>query len=251
VIRLLAFCEAAGDFEVGACLADRIFREEGPVWLRELLEHAPLEERREWTGARERETFTPWSAVGDLATKLGVRPPPGFFDGKPAGMDERAARKALAIARHLRKGKVPIDGVLLLRDGDSKPERRESLDRARMQAAAIDPGIVVVIGLPQHEREAWLLAGFEPLDDDERRLVEEIRTEVGFDPRTRAHHLDAIHDADKRSCKRVLGKLTRDDPEREVACYTATPLSTLRERGVGSGLAAFLDEISKHLLPLL
>jgi hypothetical protein len=51
--------------------------------------------------------------------------------------------------------------------------------------------------------------------------------------------------------KRVLAVLTGDDRDREARCWLETPLETLKERGQSSGLATYLAEIEKRIVPLL
>jgi hypothetical protein len=46
-VRLLVFCEAAGDFRTVVGLVDRVVREESPRWARE---HRPLDDLRQWVG---------------------------------------------------------------------------------------------------------------------------------------------------------------------------------------------------------
>ncbi len=44
--------------------------------------------------------------------------------------------------------------------------------------------------------------------------------------------------------------LTANDPDRESRCLTEPALETLRTRGEGAGLRAFLDDIEARLVPL-
>lgn len=99
-------------------------------------------------------------------------------------------------------------------------------------------------------REAWVLAGFDPQSQDERDRLDNERQQLGFDPNLRAHLLTAADESAKRSAKRVLARLTGGDWDREEQCWTQAALATLRERGAGSGLADFLDEIVERLVPL-
>ncbi len=73
----------------------------------------------------------------------------------------------------------------------------------------------------------------------------------GLEQAQEAHRLDAKKEHARRSPKRVLEALTDGIREREVRCWTAAPLSVMRERGQHSGLAAFLNEVTTLLLPRL
>lgn len=248
---LLTFCEAEGDFLVSSCLVDRTLRETGPEWLREHLE-SYIDQTRKWIGAAEGHTFVLWKKVDAVKSKLGVRPPVGRFspNREPAKVNALAARTALAIARHMRREGEPVDAVLLIRDMDDQPERSAGLRQARDEVAVTEPSMPVVVGAANPELEAWILAGFEPSSDAERERFASVRSELGFDPRSRAAELTAKHDDDKRSSKRVLKALTKEDMERRERCYRTTPLAVLAERGEATGLRAFLDEVASEILPL-
>jgi hypothetical protein len=138
-------------------------------------------------------------------------------------------------------------GVLLIRDDDRETDRRKGLEQARDDSDLRDR---IVIGLAHCKRECWVLAGFDPVDALEESLLDELRPELGFDPRTTAHELAAKHDADKRSAKRVLGILIRDVEGREARCWEQAPLQTLRDRGQKTGLTDYLDEVRERLVPV-
>lgn len=105
--------------------------------------------------------------------------------------------------------------------------------------------------LPGPAREAWVLAGFNPCDDTERARLDELRRELSFSPIEHAHRLRDKNDGALRDIKRVLRVLTGGIPDREERCWTEPPLTSLRARGVDSGLTAFLEEVQAILLPLL
>src|SRR5262249_10113996 len=149
------------------CLVERTIHEHAPPWQREHLESF-LNVERTWIGAGTGDSFVRWKRVDRVKQELGVRPPLGHFKRQPARMDAVAARTALAIARHLKRRGTPVDAVLLVRDMDDQPERRDGLAQARHEAMEIDPAMPVVIGAADPEREAWLLAGFDPESPDEQ-----------------------------------------------------------------------------------
>lgn len=162
------------------------------------------------------------------------------------------ARKAFLIARAVNKRTTePIDVVVLVWDTDQqRGDRPDGVALARDDARRW-ARFQIVCGFPDPEREAWVLAGFEPCDDVEHQLLEELHRTLGFSPVVDAVRLrDKTHGA-LRNIKRVLDVLTRADADREARCWTDPPLVTLRARGVATGLSAFLDGLDASLLPLL
>ena len=235
-------CEAAADFMTATGLAERIIREH-VGWVDDhLLATCPL-----WRGADQSRPYLLWTEVPKLAKEAGIPPIHGHFDGRPAEPDARTALRALRLLKLKNLGR-PLDGVLLIRDDDRDTRRRTGLEQAR--DAEHDLRDRIVIGLAHCKRECWVLAGFEPIDIVEENRLDEIRSELGFDPRFHSHQLTAKHDADKRSAKRVLGVLTQADVDREAICWEKAHLAMLRERGHATGLVEFMDEVILHFIPL-
>ncbi len=231
-------CEAPSDKEIACVLADRVLCER-VGWISEEV----LDEYRKWRGLSEGDSFLAWKDIPKLSKQANIRIR-GHYEGKPGEPDARVAHRALTL---LRRRQGDLHGVLLIRDDDRDRDRRRGMEQAR---TAVGLRVPVVIGLSHLKRECWVLAGFEPADEDETRRLEELRQELGFDPRTHAHELTAKHDHDKRSAKRVLGLLTGDNPERECACWLQGSLHLLEVRGEETGLADYLREIRTRLVPL-
>ncbi len=239
-LKIAVVCEALADYRTATALAERVFFEVD--WVdADLLRDCPL-----WWGQNQRTPYILWTEIKELAGQLGLRKTPGHFGGQPAQADAHIARRALFLLQRLHPD---LDGVLLIRDDDRQTERRAGLEQARSASALGDR---VVIGLAHCKRECWVLAGFDPVAEDEAEqvLLTEIRQEIGFDPRLNAERLTAKHDQDKLSAKRVLAVLTRNDRDREEFCWKVASLVTLSQRGVESGLADFLRELKDRLLPL-
>ncbi len=232
-------CEARADQETACALADRVFCAEVD-WLGE----ETLGECRRWRGMTEETYFVAWDELPELAKKMGIRVHGHFRDGEPAHADARAARRALRVLAAL---EVPIDGVLLIRDDDRDEDRRAGLEQARDTSILTVP---IVIGLAHAKRECWVLAGFDPGNNAETACLEELRRELGFDPRTHAAELTAKADHHKRSAKRVLSLLTRGRREREAECWLRCELRLLEGRGRDTGLADYLKEVRERLIPL-
>ena len=249
-MRLLVFCEAPADFRTVAGLVDRVLREESPGWVREHLEFRPLDDLRQWIGDGSERAFFDVHHVYHYAAGRGLRLPHGRFEGRPAGAHFVAARTAFLVARHEAKRSEPMDAVIFVVDADDQgPPRRESLEQARA-LALWEERYRIVLGCPDLEREAWVLAGFEPENAAERAQLDGEHDDLGFSPCEEAHRLRDNDDRGKRSPKRVLAALTSGKTEREERCWTDAPLDRLRARGTESGLRRFLDEVTGSIVPL-
>lgn len=232
-ISICLIVEARADAEAARCLVDRSIAE-AVDWIDEAL----LGSYRAWTGIEPGTDFSAWTTVSNLAREHRIQVL-GHFDGKPGHPDSRSAAKALKL---LAKFGFP-DAVVFVRDADDQPERRAGLNQARSQT----PDLPVVVGVAIPEREAWLLAGFIPTNDDERARLTQSRKRLGFDPTQRPQELRG---EGKRSAKRALQELSLGDRTREADCLQTTALDALRHSGSKCGLADFLDEIDVRLLPL-
>ena len=248
-MRLLVFCEAEADFRTVKGLIARVLREDGPVWLKEHLESYPLDNLCEWIGDGAGATFFGIHRINKYKPKKSILLPHGHFGGRKAGADYFSALTAFRIARAEADVEGPIDAVIFVRDADDQGDsRREGLKQAR-SVALLESNFRVVLGCPDMEREAWVLAGFEPDREAEQKRLEEERRALGFCPCAEAHRLRDNDDQAPRSPKRALAALTAGDALREERCWTEAPLDRLKQRGESSGLRAFLEEIRRELVP--
>lgn len=234
-------CEGPADQRSGCDLADRVLCDRID-WV----DAETLADYRQWRGLNGSAPFLSWANVKRLAAERNVKSH-GFFDGQPAAHDAHAARKALLL---LELADSPPHAVILLRDEDGDPSRREGLQKARHRSNLRER---VVIGLAVTMRECWVLAGFDPKNNEETDRLAELRRELGFDPTEAAEELTAgsKQRKAKRNAKGVLMVLSRGDPDREAECWRTTDLETLASRGRNSGLADYLGEVRERLVPLL
>jgi hypothetical protein len=231
--------EAPADFETATELADRVLVE-SVAWMEEHL----LSYQRTWIGDWSGVPLT-WKRIRSLALNAGFSMI-GHFDEEPGKPDARAARRAIL---YLESTVPNLAGVLLIRDQDDQPERREGLEQARRGDGF---GFPVVVGLAVVERESWVISGFDPQDEAEESLLATERQALGFDPRMRGEELTACkNDNAPRSPKRVLRVLCGGDRDRECRCWRETLLEILRNRGANNGLGAFLDEVRSELAVLI
>ncbi len=250
--RLLVWCEAPADFKLASNLVERVLKEEGPAWLRDLLE-GPAEGARtvlEWVPDGEGREYFDLHGLTMHVQRLGLRALPGHFNGEPGAPGALMARTVFQIARELSRSGEEVGAVLLVWDMDDQGEaRRSGLKQAREEAEQLFSQ-TIVLGCPDPMREAWVLAGFEPETDAERERLAALRQELGFFPNEEAHRLGAKKEYARRSPKRVLETLVDGEWERQVRCWMVAELALLKKRGQESGLAVFLDEVSDRLLPL-
>lgn len=236
---IVVICEAEADQRTACAIADRVLLQ-NVGWLEPEL----LDTLRQWRGLTKCESFLAWKNVHARANATHVRIN-GHFGGEPGAQDAFVARRALALlTTHGERG---IDAVLLLRDSDMESDRRKGLEQARAQMSGLGP---ILIGFAHPKRESWVLAGFDATNEMEHERLEELRQELGFDPRIHAEKLTASHPGSKRDAKRVLNSLTGGEYSREVLCWTEAPLEQLEARGGTTGLTDFIRELKERLVPL-
>lgn len=231
-------CEARADRDTACGLADRVLLEE-VSWL------APetLDSCRHWRGLRPEDSYLRWASVKEEARRAKLVIFGGFKDG-PGEQDSYNARRALLL---MATAERRPDAVVLMRDGDAQR------DRAGLEQARNDRPwpFQVIIGLAEPKRECWVLAGFDPRNDDEAARLEAERQRLSFHPVRDAHQLTAREHGAKKDAKVALDALTQADKERERACLEETPLAVLEERGGKTGLAEYLKEVRERLVPIL
>src|SRR5579862_822778 len=101
--------------------------------------------------------------------------------------------------------------VVIARDIDGDKSRRKAVDWVREKRNW--PFVVIFAGADP-EAQAWLIAGFDPVDEVERTRLETLCKELGFSPVECAERLKSTSHGSPRDSKRVLEILTNSDPER-------------------------------------
>jgi hypothetical protein len=239
---LAIVCEAPADRRTATELADRVICTSVDWISPELLDAFRL-----WRGETDADPCLLWREVQQRAKAKNIRVY-GKFAGEPGAPDAAVARKALYV---LYGSSHRPDAVVLIRDDDMQTERRIGLEQARRWASEhLKDVAVVVIGLAHTKRECWVLAGYDPANEREKKVLAELEAELGFSPCAAAHRLTAKLDHELRSAKWILGLLTGQDPEREAVCWLAADLGTLEARGNQTGLAAYFNELRERLVPL-
>ncbi len=232
--------EARADQLTACGLADRVLLQ-GIDWLEPEL----LDSCRRWRGASETEAFLQWRKVNERLALSGVKSIFGKFNGASGQPDALMARKALLLLASLEPKPA---AVLLIRDSDGDPRRREGLAQARDSHAW---PFRVLIGLAHPKREAWVLAGYQPQTPEESGRLQALRERLSLDPIRYSHELDAREHGAKTDIKRALEELIQGEGDRERSCLHETGLEVLEQRGLSNGLADFLKEVRQELVPIL
>ncbi len=238
MMEIIVVCEGPTDVELVCDLADRVLRETHP-WLDGHDDLAPF---RLYRGFDADSAFTAWKDIGRRYRDAGLHP--GGFTG-PALQHEYQgpARKVLRLAAI---GERVPDGMIWFVDTDRRGsddlERRNGLSAGRDETEA-PSAAHVAIGVAHTKNEAWVLAGFQPTEDEEPALTK-WRTELGYAPNM---HPDRVP---RKRVKDVADELCGGNLDRRRACWRDTPLDVLRARGSACSVATFLSEVRDRLAPL-
>lgn len=248
--------ESRADAEIATKLAERILLEKID-WL----EPEYLQYTFSWSGLQENTGYSCWrdieKIIDDFQETSLFRIPKykrsrETQSRKPLKPDAARAIKVLNLIRFLQRTRE-IKAVVLIRDLDNQPERREGLEQARLQHLNRSPKLEIIIGTANGKREAWVLNGFLPLNEEEERILVEIKTELNFDPCLESHRLRSPSNQEPeriRNPKFVVARLTGEDWERERKCWGETDLQVLRDRGFETGLTDYMNEIGSRLVPI-
>ncbi|MEG4321526.1 MULTISPECIES: hypothetical protein [unclassified Microcoleus] len=193
--------------------------------------------------------------IDNFQQSLGFRPPRYLGHRKDGALkaDGAAAIKILNLVRFIQKTRN-IKAILFIRDLDNQPERREGIEQARSEHIDRQPKLAIIIGTADRMREAWVLNGFIPSNQEEKQILQNIATELTFNPCEESHRLrsNSLTEPDRiRNPKVVVEKLTGGKMERERQCWEDTELENLRKKGVQTGLTAYICEIEERLIPII
>jgi len=250
----MLFCESAGDFRTVETLVDELLRLWCAAWVHDVLDRNPADARRWW----HHQGTTSWydlHRVYDDADDLDVRRHHGHFAGVPglpgAVMLDTMFRIVRKVHGRAAAAERP-NAVMVLWDADAQGySRRMGLDQALAAGVTLPEGVAHVVALAEPEREAWVLAGFDPEDEDEEAALHACRTDLGYAPHEHAHRLSAGSGEATDDSKRVLGALCAT-AERERLCLRIPDherRTVLVKRGKDSGLATWITHVEDRLLP--
>ena len=256
MVEFIVIVESGADARTATKLAERILVEKVD-WL----EDENLQYCLQWSGLENGTQHSCWSDVKkiiDIAKEQLNYKPARFLGhdskGVPLKADGAASIKVLNLVRFLQRTRQ-IRAVLLIRDLDNQQEqRRQGLEQARSEHINRQPQLKIVIGAANPKREAWVLNGFEPSNEGEKQILQEIKTRLQFDPCTESHRLCSTswEEPDRiRNPKVIVEQLTGRDMIREQQCWEDTSLEFLRERGIYTGLTDYIREVEQRLIKII
>jgi hypothetical protein len=255
VIEFIVIVESGADARTATKLAERVLKEKFDWLDDDILQHC-----FQWTGLEEGTEFSCWRDITKIIdnAKSQIKYKPSRFIGHhsksvPLKADGAASIKVLNLVRFLQRIRQ-IKAVIFIRDLDNQPERKEGIEQARSEHINKTPKLEIVIGAADPKREAWVLNGFIPSNQQEKQIIEEIKNKLSFDPSIESHRLRATSEKEPeriRNVKVVVEQLTGNDMEREKQCWEETNLKHLRERGVDTGLTDYIQEVEQRLAAIL
>lgn len=255
MMEFVVIVEAEADFIIATKLAERVLREQAPEWLQDLFEQQELFDENllpfKWTGLEPNTEYSRWTKIGDIIKAAKLPAKLGWGKDGYLKTDGVNTFKLLHLVRRLRRTQ-DIRAVILIRDQDNQPERRQHIEAARDQGgfANLQPSLEMVVGICIPEREAWVLNGFEAKTEVEQKRLDELKNKLKFDPCRQAHRLRGSNKESTqqdRDIKTVLRELTDGVFERERQCWEETSLAVLRDRGEETGLRAYLKDVEALL----
>ena len=255
MIEFIVIVESGADARTATKLAERVLKEKFDWLDDDILQHC-----FQWTGLEEGTEFSCWrdiiKIIDDAKEKLKYKPVRYFghdSNGVPLKADGAASIKVLNLVHFLQRIRQ-IKAVLFIRDLDNQPERKEGIEQARLEHINKTPKLEIIIGAADPKREAWVLNGFIPSNQQEKQIIEEIKNKLSFDPSIESHRLRATSEKEPeriRNVKVVVAQLIGNDMEREKQCWEETNLKHLRERGVDTGLTDYICEVEERLAAIL
>lgn len=255
MIEFIVIVESGADSRTATKLAERVLKEKFDWLDDDILQHC-----FQWTGLEEGTEFSCWRDITKIIdnAKSQIKYKPSRFIGHhsksvPLKADGAASIKVLNLVRFLQRIRQ-IKAVIFIRDLDNQPERKEGIEQARSEHINKTPKLEIIIGAADPKREAWVLNGFIPSNQQEKQIIEEIKNKLSFDPSIESHRLRATSEKEPeriRNVKVVVEQLTGNDMEREKQCWEETNLKHLRERGVDTGLTDYIQEVEQRLAAIL
>ncbi len=254
MIEFIVIVESSADSRTATKLAERVLKEKFDWLDDDILQHC-----FQWTGLESGTEFSCWrdiiKIIDDAKSQIKYKPSRflGHSNGVSLKADGAASIKILNLVRFLQRTRH-IKAVIFIRDLDNQPERKKGIEQARSEHINKTPKLEIIIGAADPKREAWVLNGFIPFNQQEEQILEEIKNKLSFDPCIESHRLRATSEKEPeriRNVKVVVEQLTENDMEREKLCWEETSLKNLRERGVNTGLTDYIQEVEERLAAII
>jgi len=251
MIEFVVIVESSADARTATKLADRTLVQKIDWLDPEMLQHL-----YQWSGLEGDTENSCWKNIDDITKRLAdqFKFPTIRSNGKFKS-DGQSANKIIKLISFLQyKQKREIKAVIFIRDLDNQPERKKHIEQVRSEQINQQTQLAIIIGTADRMRESWVLNGFIPSNQEETRILQQITTELTFNPCEESHRLrsNSLTEPDRiRNPKIVVEKLTGGKMEREQQCWEDTDLEILRKKGVQTGLTAYIDEIEERLISII
>jgi len=229
--RLILICEGPNDEEVGGVLVERFVGRPGGVWNWEANEGRPRaflywrEWRSEWSSHSRR-------MRGTLSIPEPIRELKKYRGEAVVGIK----------VVHVAKSKYPKSSIILIRDSDGK-EQRVAAWRVFQQTRKR-----VVVGIAKKSVEAWVLACWDPTEEQVRDASIWVKQERGsaFDPFREPDRLTP------RLSKRLLESLGYEfSSDYADVVLIASDDQMRSEQAERAGLSQFVEQINTKLAHLV
>ena len=222
LIEFIVIVESSADARTATKLAERVLVEKIDWLDAEMLQH-----HFQWSGLEAGTDNSCWKNINYIIER---EKESGFQPQRFLRRDKKGQKtlqpdgantiKILNLVSHLQKTRQ-IKAVLLIRDLDNQPQRRQGIEQARSEHINRQPKLEIIIGTADRMREAWVLNGFIPSNREEEQILQEITTQLTFNPCNESHKLrsNSWQEPDRiRNPKVVVEKLTGGKMEREQQC---------------------------------
>ncbi|MEM1170449.1 MAG: hypothetical protein AAGJ08_15550 [Cyanobacteria bacterium P01_H01_bin.35] len=170
--EFIVIVESSADARTATKLGDRLLVEKID-WL----EEEQLQDFFRWSGLEENTAHSCWKDIKYIIENSGVKmPKTRRGKGGANKTDGAAARKILNFVSYLQKKRQrQIKAVIFIRDLDNQPERKESIEKVRSEDS--DRQFIILMGMANRNREAWVLNGFIAFNKSEEKILEEIKNQ--------------------------------------------------------------------------
>ena len=181
--EFIVIVESSADARTATKLAERVLVEKIDWLDAEMLQH-----HFQWSGLEAGTDNSCWKYINHIIEreKESGFQPPRFLRRDKQGQktlqpDGANTIKILNLVSYLQKTRQ-IKAVLLIRDLDNQPQRREGIEQARSEHINRQHKLEIIIGTADRMREAWVLNGFIPSNQEEGQILKEITTQLTFNP---------------------------------------------------------------------
>jgi hypothetical protein len=270
-IRIALTCEDQAHRALATFLADRVIvdeaakrgssdwlNEESLAWLR------TFSGLNEPPGTPDHERYYPHKHARRDIEEQGRRPLIGGWPVKLSGhINGKPLKPAATFWRNVfmlfAAQDGPPDALIVVHDTDGDRWRLDGMEQALELVESLDQPMPVLVATPHQDAEAWFVAGFDPLDETERRRLDQVTEQLSFCPPREPQRLTAHPNDARTDAKRVLRMLVLGGDESrppsldelpDLCQRTLTDLDRLQQRGGACLLAAYLRTIRERLVPL-